>query len=90
MPEAEDALTRTERHLREGEVRLARQAALVGRLAERGLDPTDAATILERLRTTLELLRAHLSRLRATRRAPPAFRSRATTTANRDGAFRGE
>jgi uncharacterized coiled-coil protein SlyX len=89
MPEAEDALTQTERHVREGEERLARQAALIGRLAARGLDTAEAETILERLRTTLELSREHLARLRATEVAPPTFRSGPTMSGDRDGAFGG-
>ena len=65
MPRAEEALARAERHVREGEERLARQAALVERIAARGLDSSGAEIVLERFRTTLELWRDDLRRLRA-------------------------
>jgi hypothetical protein len=63
MVQAEDPLIQAERHVREGEARVARQAALVARLLARRLDPTEAELILQRLRTSLWLSREHLHRL---------------------------
>jgi len=70
VPRAEEALARAERHVREGEERLARQAALVERIAARGLDSSGAEIVLERFRTTLELWRDDLRRLRAAGGSP--------------------
>jgi hypothetical protein len=58
----ESSLQQAERHVREGEERVARQAALVQRLFARGLDPAGAEAILESLRASLELSREHLRR----------------------------
>jgi hypothetical protein len=58
----ESSLEQAERHVREGEERVARQAALVQRLVARGLDPAGAEAILESLRASLELSREHLRR----------------------------
>lgn len=76
MPDPEDALARAARHVREGEERVARQAALVGRVAALGLDPAGAGEILEGLRVALELSRERLLRLerRGPRGRPIALR----------------
>ena len=71
MVYAEDPLAQAERHVREGEERVARQTALVARMTARRLDPTEAELILGRLRTSLRLQREHLTRL-ARDRGPPA------------------
>ncbi|MFP5512267.1 MAG: hypothetical protein ACLGJC_04210 [Alphaproteobacteria bacterium] len=58
MPE--DPLAMAERHVREGEARVARQAALVEHMVAVNLDPTDARAVLEELKTTLALACEHL------------------------------
>jgi hypothetical protein len=72
MVYAEDPLAQAERHVREGEERVARQTALVARMTARRLDPTEAELILGRLRTSLRLQRDHLIRLARDRRPPAA------------------
>ena len=62
-PETLSELAR--RHVREGEERLARQAAIVARL-ERDNQPTAAAlgrSILETIRTSLEMAKRHLRQI---------------------------
>jgi hypothetical protein len=60
LRQPEGPVEQAERHVQEGEVRVARQMALVSRLATRGFDPTVAEEVLENLRTALGLARDHL------------------------------
>jgi hypothetical protein len=60
MSQAENVLAMAEGHVREGEMRIARQAALVARLITRRLDPAEAERILTGLQTALALARQHL------------------------------
>ncbi|MDO9712490.1 hypothetical protein [Paracraurococcus lichenis] len=65
----ENALTQAERHVREGEKRVARQISIIEEL-DRDNHPEAAArarAMLETLRETLELARAHVQRARETR-----------------------
>jgi len=65
MAQVEEVLAQAERHVREGEGRLVRQAALVARMEAQGLDPSEARAGLVQLRRTLALWRADLHRMRA-------------------------
>ncbi|WP_207537631.1 response regulator [Sabulicella rubraurantiaca] len=86
MPEPGTPLAQAERHVREGEQRVARQAALVARLARRGLNATEAQIVLEHLQTTLELFRDHLWMERQGRLEP---RPSLPDTGTGGGAFEG-
>lgn len=70
MTQAESPLEQAERHVREGEARVARQAALVERLTALGFDPGNARTVLAQLLTTLALAREHLRIERAAHGGP--------------------
>ena len=62
MDPPEDALARAERHVREGEERVARQLAIVEEM-DRDDHPEAAAMareVLATLRSTLDLMRGHL------------------------------
>jgi hypothetical protein len=61
----ENAIAMERRHILEGETRVARQEALVGRLIESGLDQLvrPANEVLSLLRASLELSRERLSEL---------------------------
>lgn len=61
----ETALERARRHIAEGEARVARQTALLVRLASAGRDTAAAEVLLLRLRETLALMYCHLDHLEA-------------------------
>lgn len=46
-------------HIAEGEARIARQAILIARFKEHGLDTTEAETLLTVFRDSLALMRKH-------------------------------
>jgi hypothetical protein len=64
---SEGVLAQAERHVREGELRVARQTVLIEQLAARRLDATDAETVLAGLQTALWLAHERLQRERAKR-----------------------
>ena len=71
----EDIFTMAERHVREGEVRVARQEASIAKLTRDGHHAAAArgAEVLHQMRWSLELARRHLAFERALRsRTPPA------------------
>lgn len=63
MPHRETVLQMVERHVREGAERIARQRALVDRLANRGLPVYDAVVMLQGFEAIQREHVAHLSRL---------------------------
>jgi hypothetical protein len=74
MGRSEDPLLQAERHVREGEIRVARQTALIERLIARQLDPAGAEVVLEGLRTALALACERLQLERAKRQPPSGGR----------------
>jgi hypothetical protein len=64
MTAGESELERVERHVREGEVHVARQREIVDRLAPSGEVAGIARTLLAEFEDTLDLHRARLARLR--------------------------
>ena len=73
MDEPEDPLAQAERHVREGEEHVARQAAIIDEL-DRDNHPAAAARarkVLQTLRESLELARGHLRLERQARGLPP-------------------
>jgi hypothetical protein len=69
MGQPDDALALAELHVREAEERLARQAATTERLAAAGHDwaADEARKMLEPIRMSLDIARAHLAIVRALR-----------------------
>ncbi len=55
----EDHLALSERHIAEGEQRVAEQIALIEQLARDGHDTTDAQALLETLQQSLALMYDH-------------------------------
>jgi hypothetical protein len=60
MSPSNAVLLQAERHVQEGEARVARQGALVNLLVEHERDPRTARATLAVLRRTLLLMREHL------------------------------
>ena len=63
MSAVETPLAMAERHVVEGQERIARQTATITRLTDAGPDTTLAASILHELEHTLELSCSHRDRL---------------------------
>ena len=61
MPLPEDHLTQAQRHVREGEQRVANLRHRIAQLAKDGHDTTDADALLATLEHTLALMRDHLA-----------------------------
>lgn len=61
MTRYEHPLQMTQRHVREGEARLAKQTALVAKLAQHGLETAEAETLLATMEEWLRLAREHLA-----------------------------
>ncbi|TGP26311.1 hypothetical protein EN827_01110 [Mesorhizobium sp. M1D.F.Ca.ET.184.01.1.1] len=64
MPRRESLMEMAERHVREGAERIARQRALIDRLAERGLPIYDAVVMLQAFEAAQREHIAHLQFLR--------------------------
>jgi Fe2+ or Zn2+ uptake regulation protein len=62
-PSPEDHLTQAQRHVREGEQRVADQRQRIAQLAADGHDTTDAEALLATLEQTLALMRDHLAQV---------------------------
>ncbi len=60
-PSPKDHLTQAQRHVREGEQRVADQRQRIAQLAADGHDTTDAEALLATLEQTLALMRDHLA-----------------------------
>lgn len=54
------------RHVLEGDIRCCRQADLIERMQEKGLDTTQAETLLDLFQSCLDMSHAHLRRLTKT------------------------
>lgn len=61
----DDHLDLTRQHIAEGEARIARQAILIARFKEHGLDTTEAETLLMVFRDSLALMREHQRHVQA-------------------------
>lgn len=61
----DDHLDLVRQHIAEGEARIARQAILIARFKEHGLDTTEAETLLTVFRDGLALMRNHQRQVRA-------------------------
>ena len=61
MDAHETLLELAQRHVSEGEARVAHQAALVAKLAQQGCDTAQAESLLATMKDTLRLMHEHLA-----------------------------
>jgi predicted DsbA family dithiol-disulfide isomerase len=61
----DDHLNLVRQHIAEGEARIARQAILIARFREHGLDTTEAETLVTVFRDSLALMREHQRHVQA-------------------------
>jgi hypothetical protein len=73
MESAEDPVAIAERHVREGEARIARQERIIEEMARDDHPEAEqmGMVVLKQFRRTLELMREHLETLRLGSRPPP-------------------
>ena len=73
MESAEDPVAIAERHVREGEARIARQERIIEEMARDDHPEAEqmGMVVLQQFRRTLELMREHLETLRLGSRPPP-------------------
>ena len=74
MESAEDPVAMAERHVREGEARIARQERIIEEMARDDHPQAEqmGMVVLQQFRRTLELMREHLAALRLGSRLPPS------------------
>ena len=63
MGEPETPIEMASRHVMEGDIRCCRQADLIGRMRDKGLDTTEAEDLLQTFVEFLLLSRLHVQRL---------------------------
>ena len=73
MESAEDPVAMAERHVREGEARIARQERIIAEMARDDHPEAErmGRVVLQQFQRTLELMREHLEALRLASRQPP-------------------